>query len=125
MTIERRLCRIVQAIASSPGKRDHAKIDLAATGIFSVRKLKELFPSAQKIDVPHIQRRKYRLWHVTDDGFLSLMSTEDFSTKDDVKVSQGEVGEKIEKLFHNEKKAVKATVLGVTGQELAVEAKEA
>ena len=62
---------------------------------------------------------------MTDDGFLSLMSTEDFSTKGDVKVPQGEVGEKIEKLFHNEKKLVKVTVLGAIGQELAVEAKKA
>ena len=35
---------------------------------------------------------------VTDDGFLSLMS-DDGSTKDDVKLPDGEVGEKISKLF--------------------------
>lgn len=35
---------------------------------------------------------------VTDDGFLSLMS-DDGSTKDDVKVPDGEVGDKINKLF--------------------------
>jgi hypothetical protein len=40
---------------------------------------------------------------VTDDGFLSLMS-EDGSTKDDVKVPDGEVGDKINKLFTDEGK---------------------
>lgn len=40
---------------------------------------------------------------VTDDGFLSLMS-EDGSTKDDVKVPDGETGEKINKLFNEESK---------------------
>jgi translation initiation factor 5A len=35
---------------------------------------------------------------VTDDGFLSLMS-DDGSTKDDVKVPEGEVGDKINKMF--------------------------
>lgn len=35
---------------------------------------------------------------VTDDGFLSLMS-DDGSTKDDVKLPDGEVGDKINKLF--------------------------
>ena len=35
---------------------------------------------------------------VTDDGFLSLMS-EDGSTKDDVKVPDGEIGDKIAKMF--------------------------
>ncbi len=35
---------------------------------------------------------------VTDDGFLSLMS-DDGGTKDDVKLPDGEVGDKIKKLF--------------------------
>lgn len=40
---------------------------------------------------------------ITDDGFLSLMS-EDGSTKDDVKVPDGEVGDKINKLFKEDEK---------------------
>jgi hypothetical protein len=40
---------------------------------------------------------KYQL-DVTDDGFLSLMS-DDGSTKDDVKNPDGEVGDKINKMF--------------------------
>ena len=40
---------------------------------------------------------------ITDDGFLSLMS-EDGSTKDDVKVPEGEVGDKVNKLFNEEQK---------------------
>ena len=40
---------------------------------------------------------------VSDDGFLSLMA-DDGETKDDVKVPDGEIGEKIEKLFTTEEK---------------------
>ena len=40
---------------------------------------------------------------ISDDGFLSLMG-DDGETKDDVKVPEGEVGEKIEKLFRTEEK---------------------
>lgn len=40
---------------------------------------------------------------VSDDGFLSLMS-EDGETKDDVKVPEGEIGEKINRLFTEEEK---------------------
>jgi hypothetical protein len=40
---------------------------------------------------------------ISDDGFLSLMA-DDGETKDDVKVPDGEVGEKIEKLFTTEEK---------------------
>lgn len=40
---------------------------------------------------------------MTDDGFLSLMS-DDGSTKDDVKLPEGDVGDKIKKLFVEESK---------------------
>ena len=40
---------------------------------------------------------------ITDDGFLSLM-TEGGDTKDDVKIPDNEVGEKITKLFKTEEK---------------------
>lgn len=40
---------------------------------------------------------------ISDDGFLSLM-TDDGDTKDDVKVPDGEVGEKINRLFKEEEK---------------------
>ncbi|KAL9626256.1 MAG: hypothetical protein Q9164_007914 [Protoblastenia rupestris] len=55
------------------------------------------------MDVPNVTRKEYQLLDVTDDGFLSLMS-DDGSTKDDVKVPDGEVGDKIEKLFRTEEK---------------------
>lgn len=40
---------------------------------------------------------------ISDDGYLSLMS-DDGDTKDDVKVPDGEVGEKINKLFRVDEK---------------------
>lgn len=40
---------------------------------------------------------------VSDDGFLSLMA-DDGETKDDVRVPDGEIGEKINKLFTEEEK---------------------
>lgn len=40
---------------------------------------------------------------ISDDGFLSLM-TDDGDTKDDVKLPDGEVGEKINRLFNVEEK---------------------
>jgi translation initiation factor 5A len=40
---------------------------------------------------------------VTDDGFLSLMD-ESGATKDDVKLPEGEIGDKINKMFNEEGK---------------------
>lgn len=71
------------------------------------------------MDVPNVQRKEYQLvstrllstsdstnesqLDISDDGFLSLMS-DDGVTKDDVKVPEGEVGERIDKLFKQEEK---------------------
>lgn len=44
---------------------------------------------------------------MSDDGFLSLMA-DDGETKDDVKVPDGEVGDKIEKLFKTDEKDTSA-----------------
>jgi translation initiation factor 5A len=78
---------------------------------------------------------------VTDDGFLSLMS-DDGSTKDDVKVPEGDVGDKIKKLFQEDGKdtsklwkqvslsdvvsqVLDVIVLTAMGEEAAIDAKEA
>ena len=80
---------------------------------------------------------------MTDDGFLSLMS-DDGSTKDDVKLPEGDVGDKIKKLFVEEAKDTSkqnipflpskeipltlskdVIVLTAMGEEAAIDAKEA
>ena len=78
---------------------------------------------------------------ISDDGFLSLMG-DDGDTKDDVKVPEGEVGDKIERLFRTEEKDTSkvldrrkmnlwltfdqdVVVLTAMGEECAIDAKEA
>lgn len=55
---------------------------------------------------------------MSEDGFLSLMS-ENGDTKDDVKVPDGEVGDKIEKLFRTEEKDTSKLELMYFWQHLA------
>jgi len=76
------------------------------------------------MDVPNVRRQEYQLLDVTDDNFLSLMS-EDGTTKDDVKVPEGEVGDKIKKLFQDDGKDTNVIVLTAMGEEAAIDAKEA
>jgi translation initiation factor 5A len=61
---------------------------------------------------------------ISDDGFLSLMS-EDGDTKDDVRMPDGEIGDKITKLFTTEEKDTNVIILTSMGEQAAVEAKEA
>ncbi|KAJ4330702.1 translation initiation factor eIF5A [Didymella pomorum] len=124
VVIKNRPCKIVEMTTSKTGKHGHAKVHLVAIDIFTSKKLEELCPSTHNMDVPNVRRQEYLLVDVSEDGFLSLMS-DDGSTKDDVKVPDGEVGDKINKLFTEDGKDTSVIVLTAMGEEAAIDAKEA
>jgi len=124
VVIKSRPCKIVDMSTSKTGKHGHAKVHLVAIDIFTGKKLEELCPSTHNMDVPNVSRREMQLLDISDDGFLSLMG-EDGETKDDVKVPDGEVGDKIEKLFRTDEKDTNVIVLTAMGEECAIDAKEA
>lgn len=124
VVIKNRPCKIVDMSTSKTGKHGHAKVHLVALDIFTGKKLEDLSPSTHNMDVPHVSRKEYQLLDITDDGFLSLMS-DNGDTKDDVKVPEGEVGDRINKLFTEEEKDTNVVVLSAMGEEVAMDAKEA
>ncbi|KAL1970681.1 hypothetical protein VTN77DRAFT_4325 [Rasamsonia byssochlamydoides] len=124
VVIKGRPCKIVEMSTSKTGKHGHAKVHLVALDIFTNKKLEDLSPSTHNMDVPNVTRREFQLLDVTDDGFLSLMD-DNGNTKDDVKLPEGEVGEKIQKLFVEEGKDTNVVVMAAMGEEVAVDAKEA
>lgn len=124
VVIKNRPCKIVDMSTSKTGKHGHAKVHLVAIDIFTGKKLEELCPSTHNMDVPNVTRREFQLLDVSDDGYLSLMS-DDGATKDDVKVPEGDVGDKIMKLFKDEGKDLNVVVLTAMGEECAMDAKEA
>ena len=67
-------------------------------------------------------RAEYQLLDI-DDGFLSLM-TNDGDTKDDVKIPDGELGDKIQADF-DEGKDLIISVISAMGEEAAISHKEA
>jgi len=124
VVIKGRPCKIVDMSTSKTGKHGHAKVHLVALDIFTGKKLEDLCPSTHNMDVPNVTRREFQLLDISDDGFLSLMS-DDGDTKDDVRVPDGELGEKITRLFKTEEKDTNIVILSAMGEEAAVEAKEA
>jgi len=124
VVIKSRPCKIVEMSTSKTGKHGHAKVHLVAIDIFTGKKLEDLCPSTHNMDVPVVNRQEYQLLDITDDGFLNLMS-DDGSLKDDVKMPDGEVGDKINKIFKNDEKETNVIVLKAVGEEAAIEAKEA
>ena len=123
MCIKNRPCKIIDMSTSKTGKHGHAKVHLIAIDIFTGKKLEDLSPSTHNMDVPHVRRQEYQLvsqpppWYprwtlfsnvthqidISDDNFLSLM-TDDGDLKDDVKIPDGEIGIKINKLFKIDEK---------------------
>merc|ERR1712029_477916 len=104
--IKNRPCKIVDMSTSKTGKHGHAKVHLVAIDLFTGKKLEDLSPSTHNMDVPNV---------LTDSG----------DEKNDVKVPEGDVGAKIQKLFTEEEKDVNVIVLTAMGEEAAIDAKEA
>ncbi|KAK3670802.1 translation initiation factor eIF5A [Recurvomyces mirabilis] len=124
VVIKQRPCKIVDMSTSKTGKHGHAKVHLTAIDIFTGKKLEDLSPSTHNMEVPNVRRQEYQLLDIAEDGFMSLM-TEGGETKDDVKVPDGEVGDKINKLFREDEKDTNVIVLTAMGEEAAIDAKEA
>ncbi|KAM3439198.1 hypothetical protein NHJ13734_003805 [Beauveria thailandica] len=125
VVIKGRPCKIIDMSTSKTGKHGHAKVHLVATDIFTGKKYEDLSPSTHNMDVPNVSRREYQLLDISDDGFLSLMN-DDGDTKDDVRMpSDGEVAEKIKKLFQEEEKDTNVIILTSMNEQACVEAKEA
>ncbi|CAG8648474.1 3952_t:CDS:2, partial [Racocetra fulgida] len=64
---------------------------------FNIDFMVDISPSTHNMDVPNVNRTEFQLINI-DDNYLSLM-TNDGSTKDDVRVPEGEMGEKIQSDF--------------------------
>ena len=78
---------------SKTGKHGHAKVHLVAIDIFTSKKLEELCPSTHNMDVPNVSRTEYQFSYI-DDDYLHLIK-QDGSEKNDVKVPEGDIGERI------------------------------
>ncbi|KAK0629775.1 eukaryotic translation initiation factor eif-5a [Bombardia bombarda] len=123
VVIKSRPCKIVDMSTSKTGKHGHAKVHLIAIDIFTGKKLEDLCPSTHNMDVPFVKRTEYQLIDISDDGFLNLID-DDGKEKNDVRMPDGEVGDKITKLFKTEEKDTNVTVQTAMGEEAAVDAKE-
>ncbi|KAI5785100.1 translation protein SH3-like domain-containing protein [Peziza echinospora] len=122
VVIKGRPCKIVDMSTSKTGKHGHAKVHLVAIDIFTGKKLEELCPSTHNMDVPNVTRIEYTLVFC-DDGFMHLMNSEG-KEKNDVKVPEGELGQKIEEYSEAGEEAI-VTIISAMGEEAAVSVKDA
>eukprot|EP00047_Mylnosiga_fluctuans_P001254 m.219528 g.219528 ORF g.219528 m.219528 type:complete len:159 (-) comp10182_c0_seq1:86-562(-) len=119
--IKGRPCKIVDMSTSKTGKHGHAKVHLVALDIFTNKKLEDLCPSTHNMNVPVVTRTDYQLVDISDDGFMSLMS-EDGTTRDDLRVPEGEMGDEIKSKFGEDEQLL-VTIQKAVGEEAAVAVK--
>ncbi|PWW73116.1 translation initiation factor eIF-5A [Tuber magnatum] len=122
VVIKGRPCKIVEMSTSKTGKHGHAKVHLVAIDIFTSKKLEELCPSTHNMDVPNVTRTEYQFSYI-DDDYLHLIR-QDGTEKNDVKIPDGELGEKI-KAFEDEGTDILVTIIAAMGEEAAISVKEA
>ncbi|KAK3809364.1 MAG: eukaryotic translation initiation factor 5A-2 [Benniella sp.] len=122
VVIKGRPCKIVDMSTSKTGKHGHAKVHLVAIDIFTGKKLEDLSPSTHNMDVPNVTRNEFQLINI-DDDFLNLM-TADGGSKDDVKLPEGELGQKIKADFEDGKDLL-VTIISAMNEEACISYKEA
>eukprot|EP01120_Amphizonella_sp_Union-15-10_P004385 TRINITY_DN15012_c0_g1_i1.p1 TRINITY_DN15012_c0_g1~~TRINITY_DN15012_c0_g1_i1.p1 ORF type:complete len:158 (+),score=34.54 TRINITY_DN15012_c0_g1_i1:71-544(+) len=113
-------CKVVKNPSSAPGKHGHRKVHFYAVDIFTGKKYDEVIPAHENVPVPELIRKEYPVLSITDDGFLSLLNEETNTTREDLKVPEGEVGEKIRN-YNDEGSDIIVTVLAALDQEHVVE----
>jgi len=122
--LKARPCRIMEMTTSKTGKHGHAKVHLVGIDIFTSKKYEDLCPSTHNIDVPNVNRSDFQLIDISDDGFVTLMN-EKGDTRDDLRLPEGELGEKIRSEFGKEDTSVIITVLSAVGEESIIACKNA
>eukprot|EP00824_Muranothrix_gubernata_P017225 TRINITY_DN35438_c0_g1_i1.p1 TRINITY_DN35438_c0_g1~~TRINITY_DN35438_c0_g1_i1.p1 ORF type:complete len:159 (-),score=39.02 TRINITY_DN35438_c0_g1_i1:75-551(-) len=124
IVIKGRPCKVMETSTSKTGKHGHAKINITAIDIFTGKKLEDIAPTSHNVDVPHVTRLDYTLLDISEDGFVSLFNSEAGTTKDDLKLPEGEVGTLIKDLFGAGKDVI-VSVIAAMGGEAIVHGKEA
>lgn len=122
--IKGRPCKIVEMSTSKTGKHGHAKVHLVGIDIFNGKRYEDLCPSTHNIDVPNVSRIDFQLIDISDDGFVSLM-TDKGDTRDDLKLPDGELADKIREEYAKEDNTVLVTVISAVNEEAIIACKNA
>lgn len=122
--IKSRPCKIVEMSTSKTGKHGHAKVHLVGIDIFNGKRYEDLCPSTHNIDVPNVSRIDFQLIDISDDGFVTLM-TDKGDTRDDLRLPEGDLAQKIREEFAKEDNTVLVTVISAVGEESIIACKNA
>jgi len=87
-------CKVVDLAKAKTGKHGSAKIRVVGTDVLTGRKYDDIFQSKEQVCLPVTKKVDYQLAYPLDDTYMKLQA-QDGSTRDDLKVSEEELCEKI------------------------------
>jgi translation initiation factor 5A len=122
--IQNNACRITELKHCRPSNHGHPKAIITAIEIFTGKEHNEIRRGHKSVDVPTVTKKEYLVLDI-DGGYLSLWDPERGEPKDDIKVPDGEVGEKVVEMWKRGEKDIWVMVLGAMGMEIVDGAKEA
>lgn len=117
-----RPCKIVEMSTSKTGKHGHAKVHLTGIDIFTSKKYEDLSPSTHNMDVPVVKRSEAELVDIDDENMVHVMMP-DSNIKSDLRLPEGELGERIRKAF-DEGKTTLVMIQKSMGEEAIIQSKE-
>ena len=66
-------CLVLDVSVSKTGKHGHAKCHFTGTDIFTGKKVEGLESSTHNMNMPIVEKTKYSLISISDDGYCTLM----------------------------------------------------
>jgi len=115
--------KIVDYSTAKVGKHGAAKAHIVGIDIFTGKKIEEIHPTGHNINVPDVKRAEYELVDITKDGYLNMLNDKS-EEKNDVKVPEDEMGQKLRASFE-EGKTVLVQCLSALGEETVAAFREA
>jgi translation elongation factor IF5A len=123
LVIKGRPTKVVDVSKAKVGKHGAAKCHFVGIDIFNQKKYEQICPASAQLAEPIVTRTEYTLVDISDDGYLSLMAS-DNTMRDDLKVPEDPALSKKLKDRIEEGKDTLVTILGAMGDEQCVDLKE-
>eukprot|EP01041_Mallomonas_annulata_P002818 gene2818-5540_t len=124
MIMNDRPVKISAVSTSKTGKHGSAKCNFAGYDIFNGKKIEDMQPSSNTVQVPNVIRKEYTLLDISPDDYCSLMD-ENGNTREDLKLPDypDNFNREIRKAFEDGK-SLMISVLGACGIEQIVAMKD-
>jgi translation initiation factor 5A len=123
LMIKGRPTKIVDVSKAKVGKHGAAKCHFVGIDIFNQKKYEQICPASAQLAEPIVTRTEYTLVDISDDGFLSMMAS-DNTMRDDLRTPEDKaLLDKLKSRLDDGKDTL-VTILGACGEEQCIDCKE-